>query len=111
MQASCVGDMKGGQTAARNVPWPEISLAISVPMSLESEWEEIRHQRHKRRVHPWHSDHLTATGKANQRLQMLGRQLGACIQAIIGFLTYATDITPYSFNPWSYGSLNAQDDG
>ncbi|MDH3600833.1 MAG: DUF4389 domain-containing protein [Candidatus Tectomicrobia bacterium] len=52
-----------------------------------------------------------STGSANQRLQMLGRLLGAYIQAIIGFLTYDTDTTPYPFNPWSYGSLNAQDDG
>ena len=52
-----------------------------------------------------------STGNANQRLQMLGRQLGAYIQAIIGFLTYDTDTTPYPFNPWSYGSLNSQDDG
>ena len=52
-----------------------------------------------------------STGNANQRLQILGRQLGAYIQAIIGFLTYDTDTTPYPFNPWSYGSLNTQDDG
>jgi hypothetical protein len=52
-----------------------------------------------------------STGSANQRLQMLGRHLGAYIQAIIGFLTYDTNTTPYPFNPWSYGSLNSQDDG
>ena len=51
------------------------------------------------------------TGNANERLQMLGRQLGAYVQAIIVFLTYSTDTMPYPFNPWSYGSLNAQDDG
>ena len=52
-----------------------------------------------------------STGNANQRLQTLGRQLGAYIQAIIGFLTYRTDTIPYPFNPWSYGSLNSQNDG
>jgi len=52
-----------------------------------------------------------STGSANQRLQMLGRRLGAYIQAIISFLTCDTDTLPYPFNPWSYGSLTASDDG
>ena len=52
-----------------------------------------------------------STGNANQRLQILGRQLGAYLQAIVGFLTYDSDTTPYPFNPWSYGSLTSQDDG
>jgi hypothetical protein len=51
-----------------------------------------------------------STGSANQRLQMMGRSLGAYVQAIIVFLTYATDTTPYPFNPWSYGSLTSQND-
>ena len=52
-----------------------------------------------------------STGNANARLQSLGRQLGAYIQAIIGFLTYHTDAMPYPFSPWSYGVLNSRDDG
>ncbi len=51
-----------------------------------------------------------SSGSANQQLRMLGRSLGAYIQAIIVFLTYHTDTMPYPFSPWSYGSLTSQDD-
>ena len=52
-----------------------------------------------------------STGNTNPRLQVLGRQLGAYVQTIIGFLTYHTDTIPYPFTPWAYGSLTSQDDG
>ena len=52
-----------------------------------------------------------SSGNTNPRLQILGRQLGAYVQAIIGFLTYHTDTIPYPFTLWSYGSLTTQDDG
>jgi hypothetical protein len=50
------------------------------------------------------------TGSVNRQLQMLGQSLGAYIQAIIVFLTYHTDIIPYPFGPWVYGTEASQED-
>lgn len=43
---------------------------------------------------------MLTTGKVHERLQLLGRNLGAYVQQIIEFMTYGTDRIPYPFSAW-----------
>ncbi|OEJ65940.1 DUF4389 domain-containing protein [Magnetovibrio blakemorei] len=40
------------------------------------------------------------TKKPNQRLQTLGRDLGAYVQDVVWFLTYQSDHMPYPISDW-----------
>ena len=42
-----------------------------------------------------------SSGQPNAELTRIGARLGAYARAIIEFLTFASDVVPYPFTPWS----------